>query len=161
MFMFCKHTQQFQEIVHWIFELRQIKTNFMASLSGGCASLSFDQGVPKNLQLCSAPSTDQNTIWRYFTLLRLCLALLFFISIPFFSKVVPRESSWITRILDVICIDGGGLLTWHRSGVRGDWLLKAISERYRWNPRTQANPVAYTHQLLRTKDYPSEFELWL
>ena len=27
--------------------LRQIKTNFMLSLSGGCASLLFDQGVPK------------------------------------------------------------------------------------------------------------------
>ena len=26
---------------------------------------------------------------------------------------------------------------------------------------SQANPVACTHQLLRTKDYPSEFELWL
>ena len=26
-------------------------------------------------------------------------------------------------------------------------------------PRSQANPVACTHQLLRTKDYPSEFEL--
>ena len=29
----------------------------------------------------AAPSTDQNAIWRYFTLLRLCPALLFFISI--------------------------------------------------------------------------------
>ena len=29
----------------------------------------------------AAPSTDRNAIWGYFTLLRLCLALLFFISI--------------------------------------------------------------------------------
>ena len=56
------------------------KKNFMASLSSGCASLSFDTRVPKKLAT-TAPSTNWNAIWRYFMLLRLCLALLFFISI--------------------------------------------------------------------------------
>ena len=38
--------------------------------------------------------------------------------------MVPCESPWKTRKLDVICSDWGGLLTWGWSGVRGEiWLF--------------------------------------
>ena len=41
----------------------------------------------------------------------------------FFSRVVQCESPWKTRKLDVICSNGGSLLTWRWSGVKGDSLI--------------------------------------
>ena len=61
--------------------IRLINNKFHGlSPSGGHHSLLFDQGFPNNAWLQHHLS-DRNTIWRYFVLMRLYLAMLFILSI--------------------------------------------------------------------------------
>jgi hypothetical protein len=74
-------------------------TNFV-----GCLPLAavhhfcLTKGFPKNSQL-QRHLADRSTIWQYFTLIRLCLAFLFIISIQFFSLISGELSTfWFQRL---------------------------------------------------------------
>ena len=79
-----------------------------------CITFVWPRG-PKKLPT-TAPSSNQNAIGRYFTLLRLCLGLLFFISIVSSLKhkntqpiYIPIEK--IPRILNHKMVQGGDLIS--------------------------------------------------
>ena len=80
-------------------------TNFV-----GCLPLAavhhfrLTKGFPKNSQL-QRHLANQNAIWRYFTLIRVCLALLFIISIAFYITKQPINwANWA---------DGSLVNKWH------------------------------------------------